>query len=152
MSSNNIFDNLPGLASTSRDIRDELKLYLSTDAEDVKDGILWWYERRSTFPCLSQMARDYLSIPGKCIFYISTRYYVLIVSQATSIDVECIFSQGRLLLSHVCSHLSVHSTRALLCLGKWSELELVKDSDVRAGLTREEAGDKNVLVEDRDAI
>ena len=42
------------------------------------------------------------------------------------------FSQGRLLLSLIRSHLSVQSTRALLCLGVWSLLGYVKDSDVKA--------------------
>ena len=41
------------------------------------------------------------------------------------------FSQGRLLLSHVRSRLSMQSTRALLCLGAWSLLGYVKDSDVK---------------------
>ena len=66
---------------------------------------------------------------------------------------ERVFSQGRLLLSHVRSRLSIQSTRALLCLGKWSALDLVKDSDVRACLTVDEASEgKEVLVEDWDAI
>ena len=47
-----------------------------------------------------------------------------------SVDVERIFSRGRLLLSHVRSRLSVQTTRALLCLGGWSLLGLVKDKDV----------------------
>ena len=42
------------------------------------------------------------------------------------------FSQGRLLLSHIRSRLSVQLTRALLCLGVWSLLGYVKDSDVKA--------------------
>jgi hypothetical protein len=66
-------------------------------------------------------------------------YRLLIVSQVTLIDVKCVFSQGQLLLSHVRSCLSVHSTRVLLCLGKWSTLDLVKDGDVRACLTGDEA-------------
>lgn len=44
---------------------DELQSYLATDVEDVKDGLLWWYERRRIFPELSRMACDYLSIPGE---------------------------------------------------------------------------------------
>jgi hypothetical protein len=48
------------------------------------------------------------------------------------VDVERVFSQGRLLLSHVRSRLSVQSTRALMCLGVWSLLGFVKDSDVKA--------------------
>ena len=49
-----------------------------------------------------------------------------------SVDVERVFSQGRLLLSHIRSRLSVQSTRALMCLGVWSLLGYVKDSDVKA--------------------
>ena len=49
-----------------------------------------------------------------------------------SVDVERVFSQGRLLLSHIRSRLSVQSTRALMCLGIWSLLSFVKDSDVKA--------------------
>ncbi|KAF8812018.1 hypothetical protein BYT27DRAFT_7014683, partial [Phlegmacium glaucopus] len=45
--------------------------------------------------------------------------------------VERVFSQGRLLLSHIRSRLSVQSTRALMCLGVWSILGYVKDSDVK---------------------
>ena len=52
--------------------------------------------------------------------------------QATSVDVECVFSRGRLILSHVQSRLSAQSTRALLCLGSWSLLGYIKDSDVEA--------------------
>ena len=75
------------------------------------------------------MALNYLSIPGK-ITYI----YVIInltYSVATSVDVERAFSQGRLILSHVRSRLSVQSTRALMCLGGWSKLGYVKDGDIK---------------------
>ena len=47
-------------------------------------------------------------------------------------DVERVFSQGRLLLSHIHSHLSVQLTHALMCLGVWSLLSFVRDSDVKA--------------------
>ena len=56
----------------------------------------------------------------------------LIYQLATSVDVERVFSQGRLLLSHIRNRLSVQSTRALMCLGAWSLLGFVKDSDVKA--------------------
>ncbi|KIK93138.1 hypothetical protein PAXRUDRAFT_38408, partial [Paxillus rubicundulus Ve08.2h10] len=42
-----------------------------------------------------------------------------------------LFSCGWLILSHIHSQLSVQSTRALLCLGIWSKLNLVKNEDVR---------------------
>ncbi|KIK31980.1 hypothetical protein CY34DRAFT_102417, partial [Suillus luteus UH-Slu-Lm8-n1] len=64
------------------------------------------------YPYLSCMALDYLTIP------------------ATSVDIEHLFSCGRLLLSHVRSRLSAQSTRALLCLNAWSRLNLVKTEDV----------------------
>lgn len=61
----NFFDTALHDASPPPDERDELDRYLAMDVEDMKDGLMWWYERRTTFPRLSRMARDYLSIPGK---------------------------------------------------------------------------------------
>ncbi len=49
---------------------------------------------------------------------------------ATSVDVERVFSTGRLLLSHIRNRLSAQTTRALLCLNNWSKLGLVKEDDV----------------------
>jgi hypothetical protein len=46
------------------------------------------------------------------------------------VDVEWLFSQGQLLLSHVHSQLTAQSTHALLCLGLWSKLNLIKNEDV----------------------
>ena len=63
--STNVFDNLPALAPPKlEELRDELARFLSTDVETVDDVLAWWYERRSTFPHLSRMALDYLTIPG----------------------------------------------------------------------------------------
>ena len=56
----------------------------------------------------------------------------IIFHLATSVEVERTFSQGRLILSHVRSRLSVQSTRALMCLGVWSSLGYVKDADCKA--------------------
>lgn len=49
---------------------------------------------------------------------------------ATSVDVERVFSKGRLVLSHIRNGLSVQSMRALMCLNAWSTMGLVKDKDV----------------------
>lgn len=54
---------------------------------------------------------------------------------ATAVDVEHLFSHGRLFLSHVHSRLSAESTCVLLCLGYWSELNLVKMEDVMSVMT-----------------
>jgi hypothetical protein len=48
------------------ELRDELERYLSTDPENVTNVIAWWHEHRAMYPCLSRMALDYLTIPGRC--------------------------------------------------------------------------------------
>lgn len=132
----NIFDDLPALKPPeTKELEDELARYLSTPRDlNVKDGLRWWYDRKHLYPCLHRMAMDYLSIPGKFFFFVFAINCLLIhiCLTATSVDVEQIFSQGRLLLSHVRSRLSVQSTRALLCVGAWSLLGYIKDEDVKA--------------------
>ena len=54
---------------------------------------------------------------------------------ATSVDVERVFSKGRLVLSHIHNRLTVASTRALLCLGAWSKLGLVRVANLLAAAT-----------------
>ncbi|KAJ8515393.1 hypothetical protein ONZ45_g7180 [Pleurotus djamor] len=109
----NIFDSLPALsAPIAREHRDELERYLSTDPEMTTNVIQWWVERRSMYPRLSRMAIDYLTIP------------------ATSVAVERVFSQGRLLISSIRNRLSSQSTRAILCLGQWSLIGMIKDKDL----------------------
>ena len=49
------------------ELRGELDRYLDGDPVDVSDALAWWYEQRNLFPCLHQMALDYLSIPGKSL-------------------------------------------------------------------------------------
>ena len=44
---------------------------------------------------------------------------------------ECVFSQGRLVLPYVHNRLTSESTRALVCLGDWSARGLVKDCDIK---------------------
>ncbi|KIL54234.1 hypothetical protein M378DRAFT_92935, partial [Amanita muscaria Koide BX008] len=68
------------------------------------------------YPGLSRMARDYHSIP------------------ATSVDVERIFSGGRMLLSYLRNRLQVESTRALLCVGEWCKKRIMTDKDLLAAL------------------
>jgi hypothetical protein len=155
-SSTNIFDDLPALRPPKAAVhRDELEKYLSTDRElHVNDGLLWWHERKHIYPRLSRMALDYLSIPGKLSFFnVNGVTHLYILFAATSVHVERTFSQGRLLLSHVRSCLSVQSTRALLCVGVWSLLGYVKDSDVKAAAVLPAVdGEEEELAEDWDSI
>jgi len=66
MASKNTFDNLPALSVPGlKELHDKLDHYLSTDPEHVSDVLMWWHEHCALFPRLSQMALDYLSIPGK---------------------------------------------------------------------------------------
>ena len=71
-----MFDNLDALAPPKvTDLCLELDCYLSTNIEYVADSLQWWYEHNQIYPCLSRMALDYLSIPGKyqcCLIYISS--------------------------------------------------------------------------------
>lgn len=78
------------------------------------------------------MALDYLCIPGMYFYTLGMVLLLIFCSLATSVNVERLFSRGRLVLSHTRSRLSVTSTWALLCLGSWSLLGLVKDEDVKA--------------------
>ena len=71
----------------------------------------------------------------------------------TSVDVEWLFSHGHLLLTHVRSGLSSQSTRALLCLGLWSGLGLIKDKDVQIiSCLADVVGDDREMPEGWDAI
>jgi hypothetical protein len=65
----NIFDNLPALAAPkAADLLDELDRYLVTDPEQTEDALAWWNERRHSFPALSRMALNYLTIPSLYCF------------------------------------------------------------------------------------
>ncbi|PPQ90517.1 hypothetical protein CVT25_014406 [Psilocybe cyanescens] len=78
----------------------------------LQDALSWWASKTNIYPRLLRMALDYLSIP------------------ATSVDVECVFSCGRILLSHLRNCTSPQTTRALMCLQVWSILGYVKNKDV----------------------
>ncbi|KAJ3002262.1 hypothetical protein NUW54_g5941 [Trametes sanguinea] len=113
--SGNIFDQIPDLFCGSKRRTsevDELDAYLKAEPEDITNPFQWWYRRRRVYPRLARMAMDYLSIP------------------ATSVDVERVFSRGRLLLPHVRNRLSAQTTRALLCLGDWSVHGYIAQSDL----------------------
>ena len=71
-SSGNIPDDLPALQTPKApEPRDELERYLSIERElHVKDGLLWWYERKYVYPRLYWMVVDYLSIPGMLFYFL----------------------------------------------------------------------------------
>ena len=57
-----------------------------------------------------------------------------------------------LLLPYVRSQLSVQSTRALMCLGSWSLLGLIEDSNIKAAIVLGDVIGKEELSEDWDTI
>ena len=64
-----MFNNLPILTPPkAADLGSEIDRYLSSDVEHVTDLLAWWHARRGTYPQLSHMALNYLSIPGKSLF------------------------------------------------------------------------------------
>ena len=73
---------------------------------------------------------------------------------AMFVDVECFFSRGRLLLSHIWNSLSVQSTCTSLSLGAWSRIGLVRDDDVMgaARLPEVKGTEAELIDEDWDKI
>ena len=76
------------------------------------------------------MARDYLCIPGEFLL-LKINVFSNPYLSATSIDVERLFSKGRLILSHVRNRLSAGTTRELLCLNNWIGQGLVTSEDLK---------------------
>jgi hypothetical protein len=100
------------------------------------------------------MALNYLTIPGTSYIFM-LQFQLLIYGHkiATSIDVERVFSQGRILMSHIRNRLSSQTARVLMCLGDWSLLGLVKDKDVFAVTVQPEVdGNEEELLDGWDAI
>ncbi len=60
-----MFDNLCSAPPTAPTNQDELARYLAAPTEAVGDVVAWWFKNRKTYPCLSRMALNYLSIPGE---------------------------------------------------------------------------------------
>ncbi len=61
----NIFDALPTVSLPGNAaFADELTHYLAALTEATHNPLLWWVEKQAAYPCLSHMARNYLSIPS----------------------------------------------------------------------------------------
>ncbi len=72
---------------------------------------------------------------------------------ATTVDVERVFSRGHLILPHIHNCLAVQSTCTLLCVGTWSLLGLVKDSDIKMSVGKDDiVGEEDDLPKNWDVI
>lgn len=68
---------------------------------------------------------------------------------ATSVDVERLFSRGRMLLSHTRNRLSSQSIRAILCLGSWGFHTFVGSTDLQKLASLQDIeGDEDVVLDD----
>ncbi len=66
----NIFDQrLTFSVPKAQSPENELTSYLNAIPEPVTNALKWWHERRTIYPCLSRMALDYLSMPGKLLSF-----------------------------------------------------------------------------------
>ena len=70
---------------------------------------------------------------GICLLDPVTNNCICIIQLATSVDVERVFSRGRLIINHLRSRLSGLSVRALMCLGEWSQMGLINVDDLTIG-------------------
>lgn len=140
----NRFANLPSISiSKSTTISDKLRWYLAAPPEEADNPFAWWIKNRHQYPHLSRIALTYLSIPGEFRQYLLIWANILYLL-ATSVDVEQVFSKGRLILLHIRNCLSVESTCALMCLGYWSRLGYVEDSDIHAAAILPNVMEKDV--------
>lgn len=119
------FDSFP-TGSTPAHIS-ELDIYLCSPVESVKHPIKWWLGNKGTYPNLSCMALDYLSIP------------------AISTSVERVFSQGRHLLHFTRNRLSASTIRSSLCLGSWCRNDLIITKDLVSAVA---SGKRKCIVAD----
>ena len=91
----------PRQESTTTDTN-ELDNYLMFDTiEEDTNPLDWWKSNQKTYPILSKMASDYLSI------------------QATSVACEHAFSIASNTISRTCNRLHSETARACLCVKSW---------------------------------
>ncbi|EPS99165.1 hypothetical protein FOMPIDRAFT_1098524, partial [Fomitopsis schrenkii] len=80
------------------------------------NALEWWWNNWKKYPKLSHMALCYLMIPHMLM----------------SVGVECLFSKGHILITHLCNGLSAASIQAILCPNDWAQKGYVKDKGVLA--------------------
>ena len=133
-SSTNIFDNLPALsAPATSELQDDLNRYLNTDPEQVTTVFKWWYKRRRTYPHLHCMALDYLTSPSGYLKWCAWTTLLTLFFIHSYLCCHQTGFQSRLNCS-LSPPQSPQSTWSLMCIGIWSLLSYVKDSDIKAAI------------------
>lgn len=88
----------------------ELQKYLDQDTVEFdpkRDIIEWWREKRSVFPALSLVARDYLA------------------TQPTSVSSERAFSSCGHVITDTRTRLHKETVRELMCLKSWKRSGII---------------------------
>ena len=95
-------DSLPDTSEpSSRPGIDDYDAYLASLAIRVDNPIIWWRDDQTTYPRLSQMAFDLLSVP------------------AMLTECERVFSQAKLTISSQRHSLTDVTINAIKCLKNW---------------------------------
>ena len=93
------------------------------------------------------ISQSQVSVPSSLLFLL------IFFPLATTVNVEQVFSYGHLILLHVHNHLAIQSTHISLCIGIWNSLSLVKDSDIKMSVGKDDiVGEEEDLSENWDAI
>jgi hypothetical protein len=66
---NNGFASFGNLSVTKCCHASEIQKYLSLPVENVQDPLKWWTANKYVYPNLHRMALNYLSIPGKTLWF-----------------------------------------------------------------------------------
>ena len=100
--SDNFFSKIYSQTKRSRTESAEIFEYLSARIEPSnKDPLEFWKNNATKYPILAKMAADYLAIP------------------ASSVPVECVFSDAKNLVSFKRKKLQAKSIKAIMCLNSW---------------------------------
>ena len=83
----------------------------------------------------------------RCVFLCHLLLIVCVLTActaATTVDVERLFSRGRLILNHTRNRSTASRVCSLICLGNWFKHNLVADEDVRVQVCRAPSGTTHV--------
>jgi hypothetical protein len=100
----------------------ELDRYLNDPVFDGENVLGWWKSNADVYPCLAEMARDYLAIPG------------------TSVPSERRFSASGDMITAKRSRLSAQTIKAAMCLHDWWKTNLAEETRawIKNGLYEED--------------
>jgi hypothetical protein len=100
--SSNIFDSMYSSSQQDDEDSNEIKTYLFEKIEpQTTNPLEYWKNNQFRFKSLSLMAKDFLAIP------------------ATSVPIECVFSQSSDLISKKRNRLLPETVRVIMCLSHW---------------------------------